>query len=90
MKIKSQIEILIRNIELQEEAIEELCNIHKKNRKNLKPIEDIKIISKNLKKDKESLDNLQRQYEQKMFSKMVENGIENKGITRGVDREQLK
>ena len=73
MRIKSRIKILIKNIELQKEAIAELWDIH---RKNKKPVEDIKVISKKLKENEKSLKNLKRQYDQSMLSKLAKNGIE--------------
>jgi len=73
MRIKSRIKILIKNIELQKEAIAELRDIH---RKNKKPVEDIKVISKKLKENEKSLKNLKRQYDQSMLSKLAKNGIE--------------
>ncbi len=76
MRIKSRIKILIKNIELQKEAIAKLRDIHRKNKKNKKPVEDIKVISKKLKENEESLKNLKRQYDQSMLSKLAKNGIE--------------
>ena len=77
MELKSKIIGVLKNIELQEEAIDELQKIKEaKKTTNLNPDEDIAVISKNLENDKESLPGLKRQYDRGMLTRMVRGGIQ--------------
>lgn len=77
MEPKSKIINVLKNIELQEEAINDLKQIKDENKiTELSPDEDIEIISNNLENDQKSLHNLQREYSQRMLGRLVRNGIE--------------
>lgn len=77
MEPKSRIINVLKNIELQEEAINDLKQIKEENKiTELNPEEDIEIISNNLENDQKSLHNLQREYSQRMLGRMVSGGIQ--------------
>ena len=77
MEPKSKIINVLKNIELQEEAINDLKQIKGENKiTGLNPDEDIEVISNNLENDQKSLHNLQREYSQKMLSRLVTGGIQ--------------
>ena len=77
MEPKSKIINVLKNIELQEEAINDLKQIKDENKiTELNPDEDIEVISNNLENDQKSLRNLQREYSQKMLSRIVTGGIQ--------------
>ncbi len=83
MEPRSKIISVLKDIELQEEAITNLHQIKlEKKITNLNPDEDIEIISDNLEDAQMNLKNLQRGYNQMMLSRMVKGGIEDEEMSR--------
>lgn len=77
MDTKKQILVTLKNIELQEEAINDLQQIKPAlNTTTLNPIEDIKVISSHLESDLEKLKGLHRGFHHDMLSRMVKGGIQ--------------
>ena len=77
MELKSKIIGVLKNIELQEEAINDLQKIKEaKKITKLNPDEDIAVISTNLGDDQKNLKNLQKGYDRGMLSRMVRGGIQ--------------
>ncbi len=83
METRSKIISLLKNIELQEEAIADLLQIKEaKKITQLNPDEDLHIISDNLAEAQKNLKNLQREYQQRMLSRIVKGGIEDEEMAR--------